>query len=73
MLPSKSLINPMKSSDVCGLLSIDKPRGISSRQVVNRMEKAAAKAKVGHAGTLDPLASGVLVLCVGTGSTSARA
>jgi len=53
------------SLPTCGLLNIDKPSGMSSRAVVNRMERAAGKIKVGHAGTLDPLASGVLVLCVG--------
>lgn len=49
----------------CGLLNIDKPGGVTSRDVVNVVQKIARPAKVGHAGTLDPLASGVLVVCVG--------
>jgi tRNA pseudouridine55 synthase len=48
-----------------GLLNIDKPAGISSRAVVNRIERVLEPLAVGHAGTLDPLATGVLVLCVG--------
>ena len=48
-----------------GLLNIDKPVGWSSRDVVNRVERLVRPAKAGHAGTLDPLASGVLVVCMG--------
>lgn len=50
---------------VHGLLNIAKPVGITSRDVVNQIQRLVQPAKVGHAGTLDPLASGVLVLCVG--------
>lgn len=48
-----------------GLLNINKPAGWSSRDVVNRVQKIVRPAKAGHAGTLDPLATGVLVVCVG--------
>jgi tRNA pseudouridine55 synthase len=48
-----------------GLLSVNKPQDITSRQVVNQFQKLVRPARVGHAGTLDPLATGVLVLCVG--------
>jgi tRNA pseudouridine55 synthase len=48
-----------------GLLNIDKPAGITSRDVVNRVCKLARRHKVGHAGTLDPLATGVLVVALG--------
>ena len=48
-----------------GILTIDKPTGLTSRDVVNRVQRLVRPAKVGHAGTLDPLASGVLVVCVG--------
>jgi tRNA pseudouridine55 synthase len=48
-----------------GLLNIDKPAGVTSRDVVNQIERALKPLSVGHAGTLDPLATGVLVLCVG--------
>ena len=48
-----------------GLLNIDKPAGLTSRDVVNRVQRLVRPDKVGHAGTLDPLATGVLVLAVG--------
>ena len=48
-----------------GLLNINKPSGITSRDVVNRIQQIVRPAKTGHAGTLDPLATGVLVVCVG--------
>lgn len=48
-----------------GILVIDKPTGITSRDVVNEVGKILGTKKVGHTGTLDPLATGVLVLCVG--------
>jgi tRNA pseudouridine55 synthase len=47
------------------LLNVDKPIGITSRGVVNRVQRLARRLKAGHTGTLDPLASGVLVVCVG--------
>ncbi len=49
----------------CGLLNVHKPIGITSRDVVNRVQRLARRLKAGHAGTLDPLASGVLVVGVG--------
>jgi len=48
-----------------GILNINKPPGCSSRHVVDRIERFVRPAKAGHAGTLDPLATGVLVVCVG--------
>jgi tRNA pseudouridine55 synthase len=48
-----------------GLLNIDKPAGLTSRDVVNRVQRLVRPQKVGHAGTLDPLATGVLVVAVG--------
>lgn len=49
-----------------GLLVLDKPRGMTSRAVVDTVVRLVGRAKVGHAGTLDPLASGVLVVCIGS-------
>tara|TARA_R110002111_G_scaffold262875_1_gene342486 strand:- start:29560 stop:30486 length:927 start_codon:yes stop_codon:yes gene_type:complete len=49
-----------------GLLNINKPQNITSRQVVDQIEKLVKPAKAGHAGTLDPLATGVLVVCIGS-------
>lgn len=48
-----------------GLLNLCKPAGVTSRDVVNRVQRLVKPHKVGHAGTLDPLASGVLVVCLG--------
>lgn len=48
-----------------GVFIIDKPKGITSRDVVNKISKVIGTKKVGHTGTLDPLATGVLVVCVG--------
>ena len=48
-----------------GILVVDKPSGLTSRAVVDRVVRLIGRVKVGHAGTLDPLASGVLVVCVG--------
>ncbi len=50
---------------VFGLLNIHKPTGVTSRDVVNVVARLVRPAKAGHAGTLDPLAEGVLVVCVG--------
>jgi tRNA pseudouridine55 synthase len=48
-----------------GLIIVDKPIGPTSHQVVGMVRKGTGIRKVGHAGTLDPRASGVLVLCLG--------
>lgn len=47
-----------------GILIIDKPQGITSFDVVSKVRKVLHTKKVGHTGTLDPLATGVLVVCV---------
>ncbi|MBU4483925.1 tRNA pseudouridine(55) synthase TruB [bacterium] len=47
-----------------GILIINKPSGPSSAKIVSEVKKILGAKKVGHAGTLDPLASGVLVLCI---------
>lgn len=48
-----------------GVLVIDKPAGMTSHDVVARVRRASGQRKVGHAGTLDPDATGVLVVCLG--------
>ncbi len=48
-----------------GVLCVDKPLGITSHDVVNRVRRLAGLRRVGHAGTLDPLATGVMLLCLG--------
>jgi len=48
-----------------GILNVDKPKGLTSHDVVDLVRRAARQKKVGHAGTLDPIATGVLPLCLG--------
>lgn len=48
-----------------GLLILDKPTGPTSHDVVDRIRRISGLRRVGHTGTLDPMASGVLVLCLG--------
>lgn len=48
-----------------GLLLIDKPSGITSHDVVDAVRRASGIRKVGHAGTLDPMATGLMLVCVG--------
>ena len=48
-----------------GILIIDKPGGMTSHDVVQRVRKLLKTSKVGHLGTLDPMATGVLPLCIG--------
>ena len=55
----------MSDGPVDGLVVVDKPAGITSHDVVARVRRLAGTRKVGHAGTLDPMATGVLVLGVG--------
>jgi tRNA pseudouridine55 synthase len=53
---------------VNGLLLVDKPSGMTSHDVVRRVRRIFQTRKVGHAGTLDPLATGVLPIAVGSGT-----
>jgi tRNA pseudouridine55 synthase len=50
---------------VNGILNIDKPSGWTSHDVVARVRRLAGQKRVGHTGTLDPMATGVLVVCLG--------
>ncbi len=51
------------------IVAVYKEEGLTSRQVVNQIENLTGEKKVGHAGTLDPLATGVLVIGIGRSST----
>jgi tRNA pseudouridine55 synthase len=55
-----------------GILLVDKPEGLSSAQVVARVKRIVGAAKVGHLGTLDPFATGLLPICLGEGTKLAR-
>jgi tRNA pseudouridine55 synthase len=50
---------------MAGILIIDKPSGITSFDVIEKIRKITGIKKIGHTGTLDPLATGVLPLCIG--------
>jgi len=50
---------------VDGILNIDKPQGITSYRVVAAVKRLSGERRVGHAGTLDPMATGVLPVCLG--------
>ncbi|MFH0822073.1 MAG: tRNA pseudouridine(55) synthase TruB [Pseudomonadota bacterium] len=54
-----------------GILPVDKPEGLTSAQVVRIVKRVVKPAKVGHTGTLDPAASGLLVVSVGAATRSA--
>jgi len=56
---------PRYRTKLDGLLVVDKPVGLSSMDVVRRVRRAAGHCKTGHGGTLDPLATGVVVCCLG--------
>ncbi|GMW03076.1 MAG: tRNA pseudouridine synthase B [Candidatus Hydrogenedentota bacterium] len=48
-----------------GILLVDKPQGMTSHDVVDKIRRAAKQRRVGHTGTLDPSATGLLILCLG--------
>lgn len=49
-----------------GLIVVNKPEGYTSRDVVNKLNHIFGTKKIGHTGTLDPIATGVLVCCIGS-------
>jgi len=55
-----------------GLLIIDKPGGVTSHDIVQRARKLLKTSRVGHLGTLDPMATGVLLLCIGKATRIGR-
>jgi tRNA pseudouridine55 synthase len=55
-----------------GVLNINKPSGVTSHDVVESVRKILHEKKIGHTGTLDPLATGVLVLCAGKATRIAQ-
>jgi tRNA pseudouridine55 synthase len=57
-----------RMTDPSGLVVVDKPAGLTSHDVVARLRRILGTRKVGHAGTLDPMATGVLVCGVGRGT-----
>lgn len=54
-----------------GYLLINKPKGITSHDVIYRVRRIAKTKKVGHTGTLDPMATGLMVVCIGNATKAA--
>jgi len=63
-IPPRSPIKPVKRT-INGVLLLDKPYGISSNKAVQIVKRVFSAAKCGHTGTLDPMATGLLPLCLG--------
>lgn len=61
-----------RPADHHGILRIDKPSGISSHDVVARVRRTFGQRQVGHTGTLDPLATGLMILTLGQGTRLGR-
>lgn len=60
------------SSGLSLVLAVDKPTGMSSHDVVNRVRRIFGEKRIGHTGTLDPMASGVLPICIGPATRLAQ-
>ena len=54
------------------VINLDKPKGISSQQAVSRVKRIFGLKKAGHAGTLDPIATGILLVCTGEATKITR-
>ena len=48
-----------------GIIVVNKPKGITSFDVIRKLKKILKTKKIGHTGTFDPLATGVMLMCVG--------
>ena len=62
----------MTPDPLVGVLPVDKPRGPTSHDVVARARRALGERRIGHTGTLDPFATGLMLLCVGTATRLAE-
>jgi tRNA pseudouridine55 synthase len=63
--PGPRWVAPRRQVPLDGILNLDKPPGMTSHDVVDAVRRVAGQRKVGHAGTLDPMATGVLLVCLG--------
>lgn len=62
----------MEESNISGVLNINKPAGMTSHDVINRIRRLYNTRRVGHTGTLDPMATGVLIVLVGRAAKAAE-
>ncbi|MCL7451651.1 MAG: tRNA pseudouridine(55) synthase TruB [Anaerolineae bacterium] len=63
--PPARYVAPKREVPLTGILNVDKPPGLTSHDVVDVIRRVTGQRKVGHAGTLDPMATGVLLVCLG--------
>ena len=63
--PAGNAANHDLNGNVDGILNVDKPDGITSMDVVRHIKRASGQRRVGHGGTLDPVATGVIPICLG--------
>ena len=55
-----------------GFIALDKPKGPTSHAIIQDLKKRLRLPKIGHAGTLDPMATGLLLLCIGEATKFSR-
>ena len=60
------------SSEPCGLLIVNKHAGVTSLDIVNMVRRLFGIRRVGHTGTLDPMATGVMVVLIGRAAKAAE-
>ena len=65
LAPGRRWVAPKREVPLSGILNVDKPPAMTSHDVVDAVRRMAGQRKVGHAGTLDPMATGVLLVCLG--------
>jgi len=53
------------ATDLSGIIAVDKPRNMTSHDVVDAIRRITGEGRVGHTGTLDPMATGLLLVCIG--------
>jgi len=58
-------VAPRREVPLSGILNVDKPPEMTSHDVVDAIRRVSGQRRVGHAGTLDPMATGVLLVCLG--------
>jgi tRNA pseudouridine55 synthase len=61
----RTWVSPKRDVPLAGILNVDKPANMTSHDVVDAIRRVSGQRKVGHAGTLDPMATGVLLVCLG--------
>ncbi len=62
----------MENKDFEGILLIDKPKGVTSHDVVSRLRRKLKMKRIGHAGTLDPMATGLLLMLIGKATKASQ-